>query len=85
MPATRLACTKKCYLMSKNQRENGRNNWCTNVENLLSQYGFQYVWISQDVGNEKIFINLFKQRIHDCFRQEWHDSVTSNKKLDNVY
>ena len=33
--------------------------------------GFGYVWISQDIGNDVLFIKHFKQRIQDCYLQKW--------------
>ena len=35
-------------------------------------HGFGYVWISQDIGNDALFIKHFKQRIQDCYLHKWH-------------
>ena len=40
------------------------------------------MWEAQGVGNKKVFLNIFKQRLHDCYLHEWHDSVITNSKLE---
>ena len=35
------------------------------------------VWLAQGVGNTNIFLKTFKQRVRDCFIQEW------NTRLEN--
>ena len=34
--------------------------------------------------NVDIFLQFCTQRVKDCYYQEWHDSVTKNRKL-NLY
>ena len=29
----------------------------------VNKYGFNYIWISQNVDNKEIFLNVFKSRI----------------------
>jgi len=51
------------------------------IENLLSRYGYDYVWMNQGVRNESLFMFEFKQLVKDCYLQEWSESVNKNSKL----
>ena len=37
---------KQFYLMDYNLHEMGHTTWCTKIENLLSRYGYNYVWLN---------------------------------------
>ena len=54
--------TKSCYEMLRQFDSLGRYTWATNIKNMLNLYGFGYVWIAQDVGNDENFISLFKTK-----------------------
>lgn len=71
---------KHCYLMLKRLHESGRKTWAGNIKEMLFQFGFGYVWISHDVGDDLNFINMFKQRLFDCYSQNWHNAVDSSPK-----
>ena len=60
----------------------GRINWVTSVKNLLYQYGFGYVWISQDIGDLDMFLKYFKMRLNDCKTQDWSASVNESSRCD---
>ena len=47
-------------------------------------YGFGYVWVNQGVQNTKRFLKIFEQRATDCWKQDWHDRVTSRERY-SVY
>ena len=34
--------------------------------------GFGHVWVFRSVGNVPQFLDLFKQRLIDCYTQQWH-------------
>ena len=44
----------------------GRISWVTRVKHLLFKYGFGYVWIAQEVGNDLNIVSMFCQRLKDC-------------------
>ena len=44
--------------------------WSSLVQNLLFDMGMSDVWSSQGVGNVKIFICVFKQRVREINIQE---------------
>ena len=78
LPRNRLA--SKAYHMLKSLDERGKTTWVTHVKNMLCSTGFGFVWISQEVGNQKAFLNTFKQRLIDCFKQNWHEIISSRPR-----
>ena len=44
--------------------EVGCRSWATTVKNLLFNYGFGFMRISQDFGDIDMFILTFKQRLY---------------------
>ena len=73
---------RNCYDMLKQLDESGRITWITNVKRLLYTYGFGHVWFEQDVGDIKVFLAIFKQRIKDCMFQNWHDNIVNSTRCD---
>ena len=55
------------------QRQN-YTTWACKVPNVLYKSGFGVVWEMQGVGN----VNLFKLRLIDCFKQDWHAALDSH-------
>ena len=56
--------------------------WVTYIKDLLLQYGYGYVGISQDVGHINMFVSSFKQRLKDCLTQNWSDNLSSSSRCD---
>ena len=76
---------KQCYYMLKERDASGKVNWVTGVKSLLLRYGFGVVWMWQGVGCEDSFIREYKQRLKNCWQQDWRSSVQENKKLKYYY
>ena len=57
-----------------------KNNWASNVRLLLYGHGFGYVWEADTVGDVSSFTNLFRQRLADCFTQQWHSCDRESPK-----
>lgn len=57
-----------------------RMSWASYVKNILETYGFSEVWLYQGVANISYFINIFKQRIKDCYVQNWHMEINNSTK-----
>ena len=55
-------------------------NWASFVKNTLSNSGFYHVWLTQGVGDIKIFLKIFKQRLQDNFVQEWHHRLNDSSR-----
>ena len=47
---------------------------------LLSELGFYEVWLQQSVGDHRIFLAIFKQRIRDNFIQRWNTELTDSRR-----
>ena len=43
----------KCYKILRNLDESGRKTWASKVMDLLFRNGLGYVWLVEDVGNQK--------------------------------
>ena len=55
-----------CYRMLRRLDDAGRITWASKVKDILFKYGFGYVWVNENVGNEVMFFKAFKQRLMDC-------------------
>ncbi len=65
---------KQCYLYVKSLDKYNRVTWATHVKSLLFMYGFGFVWINQEVGDNNLFMKTFVQRLKDCNGQQWYNS-----------
>ena len=73
---------KKAYKMLMELQRQNYTTWACAVRNTLYKFGFGIVWETQGVGNVKSFIALFKQRLVDCFTQDWHRGLQSHAIFD---
>ena len=67
--------------MLKAYDDQGKVSWATPIRELLAKYGFRYVWMSQEIGDDVLFIEIFKRRLVDCYTQNWNSDVHDNEKL----
>jgi hypothetical protein len=81
MPNGRFA--KAAYETLKTMDERGTSTWVTSTRSILFRFGFGIVWICQGVGNQVCFIREFKQRLVDCFSQEWHDKISTSERFEH--
>ena len=58
-----------------------KKGWVTNLKQLLFSNGFGHVWISQEVGDEALFLREFTLRLQDIARQNWRADLESSAKL----
>ena len=68
------------YQVGMNDCLNGRKNWVSCVKQLLDTYGFSEAFTNNI--NVNVFPIIFKQRVIDCFVQEWNCSVEKSNVLD---
>jgi hypothetical protein len=66
---------KKAYNMLLALQRQNCNTWACKIRNVLYRFGFGLVWEAQGVGITKVFITKFKQRLIDCFTQDWNASL----------
>ena len=75
---------KECYKMLLNFDSVGRKTWVADNEYILYSSGFGDAWQNQGVGNDKLCIKLFEQRITDIAEQGMYAEVGNTSKL-NTY
>ena len=73
---------KKAYDMLLNLQSHNYDTWACKVRNTLYRYGFGHVWEAQGVGHLNMFITILRQRLIDCFEQDWHAGLESHSFFD---
>ena len=76
LPQSRI--NRQAYDMLYKLSETGKYNWVSNVRDLLCQNGFGYAWLFKGVGNEPCLLKQLKQRLCDCFSQNWTAKLTNS-------
>ena len=56
------------------------HGWANGIKHLLESNGFGYVWLSEGTPNSKAFIRTLKQRLIDCYKQNWHSKITTSER-----
>ena len=67
----------KAYFMLLYLHNQGYTTWVDKIKNVLYKYGFGFVWEAQGVGNEAQFLKCFRERLVDCYIQNWNSSLES--------
>ena len=80
MDATRIPYQGCRMLVSLDS--NGKCNWVTKLRLLLHETGFGCVWLTQGVGDEQYFIQIFRQRLTDINFQEWVVGLNASSRFD---
>ena len=75
---------RKAYNMLLNLRRQNYNTCACSIRNVLYEFRFGVVWKMQGVRDIKSFIEEFKQRLIDYFKQDWHFALESHD-FYNVY
>ena len=57
-----------------------KRNWASLVKDSLSGLGFYEVWLTQGVGDVKLFLSLLKQRLKDTFIQNWYQRIQDSTR-----
>ena len=76
---------RQAYEMLFIQSEAEKENWASQVKQVLTRSGFGLVWLCQDVGNERSFLVELKDRMIACFKQNWHSKIKENEKYTWFY
>jgi hypothetical protein len=50
--------------------------WCSNVKNLLYEYGFGHFWVGQESLPANI-VDIFKESVYRRFTNWWHDEINN--------
>jgi hypothetical protein len=68
----------QAYRMLLGVDERGKPCWVSDVKNILCRTGYMYVWQFQGVGDEIMFLKIFKQRLIDMYVQEWYEAMRNS-------
>ena len=72
----------KLYDLALNDFNNGKKNWVSRVKYLLDYFGYSDVFHNLNHSSVKSFQCIFKQRVLDCFVQEWYGSLDQSVVLE---
>ena len=56
------------------------SNWAGNIKHCLESYGFQDIWTDGAV-NEASFPSLFKRKMVERFKVEWHTKIFNSDRF----
>lgn len=71
---------KKSYDMLCSIQHRNKDTWVSAVRSTLYRFGYGYVWESQGVDNAKAFLKDFRNRLIDCYMQEWYGQMQLNDR-----
>ena len=74
---------KAAYETVKSLDVKGVKTWTGDIRTCLFQYGFGIVWVSQQVENKTGFLRELKQRLIDCYAQDWHNTISAKERFKN--
>lgn len=72
---------KDSYQYQYTRANMGQKCWGLHVKRVLNSHGFGAVWVNQQVDDQKIFLQKFKQRSMDMSLQIWHSEMVECPKL----
>ena len=73
---------KKLYEQGLRDCKNGNINWVTSVKKLLNEYGYSFVFTDAFNVDLTNFQCIFKQRVIDCFFQDWYGKINNSVVLE---
>ena len=63
-----------------NMFNSSEQNWTTKIKQILFETGYGFVWLNQNVSNEKLFLNQVEERCRDMHMQKcFHDIEISGR------
>ena len=75
---------KQAYEMEKKiitrNNEQDSTNWAYNIKRCFDLYGFSEVWLNGGVGNVSAFLRVLKQRMIDCYMQDWNNKLYNSDR-----
>ena len=71
---------KLAYIREK-QETTKAHGWANNLKRCLEQNGYADRWIHENTNNMNSFIKRFKQRLIDCFKQNWHGKLMNSDRF----
>ena len=60
-----------------------KSQWIENVKDLLCEFGFSGIWITQSFLNSKWLIAATKQKAIDLYIQNWHSIIEASSNCNS--
>lgn len=57
------------------------HSWSVSVKHCFDMLGFSNVWLNGGVENERAFLKVLKQRMLDCYRQDWFSKLNASDRF----
>ena len=73
---------RKAYDMLCSIHNKGKHCWVSEVQIHLASYGFAFVWLNQGVEDINQFLRVYKERLSDCWRQEWDERIQTSSRYE---
>eukprot|EP00745_Piridium_sociabile_P038918 TRINITY_DN71739_c1_g1_i1.p1 TRINITY_DN71739_c1_g1~~TRINITY_DN71739_c1_g1_i1.p1 ORF type:complete len:102 (+),score=2.25 TRINITY_DN71739_c1_g1_i1:3-308(+) len=70
----RLQCTNNQSVQTKG---------ASSVKHCPDIFVFSFVWLNGEVGHETMFIRELKQRMLDCYTQNWHARLLNSNRYNS--
>jgi hypothetical protein len=72
---------KQAFVQDKNCNLVNKHSWFNSVKNCLDMFGFSEVWMNDGVGDVKLFLKVFKERMIDCYKQDWFAKLSDSDRF----
>ena len=72
---------KQALVQDKNSNLDSKHSWFFSVKHCLDMFGFSEVWINDGVGDVKLFLKVCKQRMIDCYKQNWSAKLSDSDRF----
>ena len=74
---------KQAYEMQKKKMfdANQESNWALQVKDCFDKFGFSHVWLDGGVAHEKVFLSELRQRMIDCYKQQWSAKLRDSDRF----
>ena len=72
---------RQAYEREKLEINHKTTGWAKGIKQCLETNGFAEIWINEGTNNENKFMKTLKQRLIDCYKQNWHEKLESSERF----
>lgn len=76
----RMESSRYPHMVYTKMKNSTQKNWAHQIKEMLSKYGFENLWSSQNVDNETEFLRDLKQRIVHHYIDNWKRALTGSER-----
>ena len=66
-------------IVYNNMFNSSEQNWITKIKQIVFETEYGFVWLNQNVSNEKLFLNQFEERCRDMHMQKTVEDVACTR------